>query len=351
MEDRVKVSIIIGCYNVSEWLREKRLSCILNQTYKNLEILLINDGSTDDTLSICEEMAKLDSRIRIISKENGGLGSARNTGLDNATGDFVWFYDVDDEAELILVEKNVSWMINNHSDLNIFSYWCITPSLKSNQEIRFKNYLVTSNEQLKSIFLDDLMFVPNGNGFAWNKFYRREFLEEHQIRFGNQRIQQDELFNIQIYPYLNRAYVSSDLLYHYFIYTSGNTRSKFIPKRYDIYLSINRGLREFFEKWDLKDHRLETYTNDRLYSGMNSSILFNTFHKDAPYSISEKKSIVKGILNNPESRKCLNKVDTSRFSIDQRLYYFAYKKESFLLICGFRFLFQFLREVKHFVSF
>ena len=133
-----KVSIIIGCYNVSNWLKEKKLSCILNQTYSNIEIILVNDGSTDDTLTICNSLKEIDNRIVIINKENGGLGSARNAGLDRASGDYIWFYDVDDEAEPDLIKKNVSWMSQYQTDLNIFGYWCITPSQHLTQEIKFK---------------------------------------------------------------------------------------------------------------------------------------------------------------------------------------------------------------------
>ena len=117
-----KVSIIIGLYNVASFLKEKRLSCILNQTYSNIEIILVNDGSIDETQVICEELHAVDNRIIIVNKPNGGLGSARNAGLDAATGDYIWFYDVDDEAELDLIEKNVRWMQTYQTDLNIFGY-------------------------------------------------------------------------------------------------------------------------------------------------------------------------------------------------------------------------------------
>ena len=185
MNNTIKVSIIIGCYNVSKWLKDKSLSCILNQSYKNIEILLVNDGSTDDTLSACNHLKGIDDRIIVISKENGGLGSARNTGLDHAKGDYVWFYDVDDEVELDIIEKNVLWMDQYKTDLNIFGYWCITPLQNLTQEVSFNKRLISNNQELKSIFVDELLLVPNGNGFAWNKFYRRSFLEDHHSRFGN----------------------------------------------------------------------------------------------------------------------------------------------------------------------
>lgn len=350
MDNRGKVSIIIGCYNVSKWLREKRLSCILKQTYKDIEILLVNDGSTDDTLDICNSLRENDDRIIVISKENGGLGSARNAGLDHASGDFVWFYDVDDEAELDLIEKNVSWMTKNQTDLNVFGYWCITPSQNLTQEVGFKERLITDNLQLKKIYVDELLFIPNGNGFAWNKFYRRSFIEQNHFRFGNQRIQQDELFNAQLYPRLERILISSELLYHYYIYDIGNTRSNYIPNRYEIYLSIDKGLKDFAKEWKLDDKRVNDYINHRLYAGMNTSIKYNTFHKDAPHSIREKKSIIMNILDRPESVECLSSVNTNQLSLEQKIYHYSYLNKSFVAICVLRFLFNNMRRIKHFIQ-
>uniref|UniRef100_UPI003A93CD17 glycosyltransferase family 2 protein n=1 Tax=Phocaeicola coprocola TaxID=310298 RepID=UPI003A93CD17 len=262
------VSIIICLYNVASFLQKKKLACILQQSYRNLEIILVDDGSTDNTYLLCEELKKSDQRIRLVRKANGGLGSARNAGLDEAQGDYVWFYDVDDDADTRLVEKNIYWMETYRSDVNIFGYHCITPYLYLSEEIRFKEREIHDNETLKSIFVDELLFVPNGNGFAWNKFYRRSFIEKYGFRFGNQRIQQDEGFNLQFYPLLNNVYISSELLYTYYIYNSGNNRSRYILDRINIYLSVYNQFQSFITAWGVEDKRLEDYTYKRLYSGI-----------------------------------------------------------------------------------
>ena len=185
-----KVSIIIGLFNVSKYLEEKRLSCILQQTWSDLEILLINDGSTDNTPHICQELAKEDARIRLINKPNGGLGSARNA-------------------------ENVRWMRAFAVDMTVFGMFFTYPDTCYTETSHFKDRLFTSNEELKARFVKDLFLIPNGNGFVANKFYRRDFIERDHTRFGWQRIQQDELFNLQLYPKVNRLYLSSELLYHY----------------------------------------------------------------------------------------------------------------------------------------
>ena len=350
MENQGVVSVIICCYNVSHWLETKRLSCILNQSYSNLEIILVDDGSTDNTLPLCRDLATVDGRIKVITKENGGLGSARNVGLDAATGKYVWFYDVDDEAEVDLIEKNVSWMENGQTDMNIFSYWCITPSQNLTQEIHLKKKLLTTNPDLRHSFIDDLLFVPNGNGFAWNKFYRRSFIEKHHFRFGDQRIQQDELFNLQLYPHVERTYISDELLYHYFIYNTGNNRSRFIPNRIDIYISIYKGILRFAKVWELQDERIFKYANKRLYAGVRDTILFNTFHPDAPYSRKERKRVIASILDKVEIKSCLESIRNVPRSVEDQLYYNSFRSGSYISISFFRALFRNARAFKHFLS-
>lgn len=340
-------SIIIGCYNVAPWLREKRLRDIRQQSDANIEIILVDDGSTDDTPVLLQTLAEEDSRIRIITKENGGLGSARNAGLEAARGEYIWFYDVDDEAEPHLVEKNVEWMTTYHTQLNIFSFKATTPAQHLTENVIFEEQLVESNEALHDIFLDKLFFMRYGNGFAWNKFYNRCFLENHGIRFGNQRIQQDELFNLQIYPLAQRVYISSEPLYHYFIYEHGNARSRYIPHRYAIYRSIFEGIRHFSEKWSLQDSRLEDYMHRRLYDGISQTILFNTFHPDSPLDKKGKKGEIMQILHDPSVKKCIHYIAQQQpRSLEQRLYLKAYQNESFCAICWLRQIFGLLRNIK-----
>ena len=340
-------SIIVGCYNVASWLREKRLSCIRQQSYRQIELILVDDGSTDDTPHLLHELSDVDSRIRIITKANGGLGSARNAGLDVAQGEFIWFYDVDDEADLCLVEKNVEWMVTHHTDLNIFGFMATTTASGRSEAVSFPDKLIENNTQLREIFLDTLFFVRYGNGFAWNKFYRREFLERHNIRFGHQRIQQDELFNLQVYPHAERVYLSSEPLYHYFIYEQGNTRSRYIPDRYAIHLSIYEGILQFAQRWHLTDGRLRYHAVRRLYDGMSQSIRINIFHPDAPFSRHEQREEIIRILQHPLSQKCINyKLHHRPKSLESRLYLQAFRHQSVLGIRLLRWCFGRLKKSK-----
>ena len=111
-----KVSIIIPVYNVESYLR-RCLDSVVNQTLKDIEIILVNDGSTDGSLAICEEYAKNDDRIKIITRKNGGLSAARNTGLDNATSEYIGFIDSDDWVDTNFFENLYNTAIEKNCDV------------------------------------------------------------------------------------------------------------------------------------------------------------------------------------------------------------------------------------------
>lgn len=295
----MKVSIIIGCYNVSQYLKDKRLSCIINQSYKNIEILLINDGSTDDTLSLCEKLALSDSRIKIFNKENGGLGSARNVGLDHASGDYIWFYDVDDEVELNLVELCVNEINkNNNPDLIMFGFNVIDFKTKHKDIIQFPTFNIKNNSELKSQYLDLFVNVLHGNGFNWNKVYKRTLLDENEIRFGNNRIQQDEVFNIQVYPYVQKCQILTDVLVDYYIYDAGNSRNRYIPNRFDIYKDVFDKLSYFNKEWLGYSVTYQEKIDKRFVNSLFNIISVDLLHSDCKLSFFEKINRVKKTYTN-----------------------------------------------------
>ena len=305
----MKVSIIIGLYNVASFLRTKKLSCILNQTYKNIEIILVNDGSTDNTATLCDELILLDPRVNVIHKKNGGLGSARNAGLDFATGVYVWFYDVDDEVSLQLIEKNVEIVKKYNVELCVFGFDVIYEHNNECETILFNEQLIASNENLKKAYMDTFVHSKHGNGFNWNKFYKRSFLNKHGIRFGNHRIQQDEVFNIKVYPYLERVYIMPESLYHYKMVVTGNTRSRYIEERLQIFLDIHQRMIRFAETW--LNHRVD-YKNlidARLYHYFVHVLEFNLEHPDCPLSDEKKINYINSALNNSVINKVINRVE------------------------------------------
>lgn len=343
----MKVSIISGIYNVSKFLKQWGLKDIIDQSFKDWELLLVDDGSTDDSWAICDEFAITDSRIKVIHKENGGLGSARNAGLDAAEGEYVWFYDVDDHAELNLLEYCVKEMDAQQLDLMMFGFRAITPDLNLEEDVHLNECLLDGQQQLCEHYLDDILFVKYGNGFAWNKFYRRSFLEKHHLRYENQRIQQDEVFNLKVYPYLERVYLSPKVFYHYYIYGTGNTRSRFIPNRFDIYVSIREHFEELRRQWNITNSRFEDYLQDRFYQSVDQTLRFNIFHPNCPWTKEEKEAEMKRVLNHPYAMESIEWKKKNMKGIEDKVYFYAYTHFNLALLSISSKSFNCMRKLKH----
>ena len=225
------VSVIIPIYNVKEFI-DRGIRQILSQTYQNIEILLVDDGSTDGGYEVCQRWASLNDKIRVLHQQNKGSGSARNLGLDYAKGSYIYFFDIDDELSPNLLEYNVGMMHQLSVDVIVFGYNSIDVDYKTQVSVIFQQAQIETNFQLREVFVDQ--FVLKVNGFVWNKFYNKEFLDRHHLRFEDQRIQQDEVFNILCYQHIEKMFISSEVLYTYYVYNKGNTRSYYIPGRFDI---------------------------------------------------------------------------------------------------------------------
>ena len=342
----MKVSIISGIYNVSKFLKQWKVKDIIDQTYTDWELILVDDGSTDESGAICDDLAQSDRRIKVIHKENGGLGSARNAGLDAAEGEYVWFYDVDDHAELNLLEYCVKEMDAQQLDLMMFGFRAITPDLNLEEDVHLNESLLDGQQQLCEHYLDDILFVKYGNGFAWNKFYRRSFLEKHHLRYENQRIQQDEVFNLKVYPHLERVYLSHKVLYHYYIYEKGNTRSRFIPDRFDIYKSVRQHFEDLKIFWGLDDGRLDDYLNRRFYDSVMQCFKFNLTHPDCKWTTDQKRAEMKRINSDALTQQAYAWAEKNHNGFEQRIFRKACQQESLFKIKVYSKLFNILHSIR-----
>ena len=347
MKKQPKVSVIVGLYNVERFLRENRLAEIYNQTLSDWELILVDDGSTDGTAAYIDGEAKKDERIRVIHKPNGGLGSARNAGLDIARGEYICSIDVDDHIELDMLHYCVEEMDRRQTEVLMFGFRVITPDLGTTENITLQETIINSNSELRDYFLERILFVPNGNGFFWNKCYRRSFLEKYNIRFDNQRIQQDEYFNLKVYEHLESCYISPRILYHYYIYKSGNNLSNFIPNRMDIYKSVYTQFRILQQRWNLEDPRFEDYLRDRLYGNMHDLLRYNLIHPKTTWTKEEQLVEINRILSDEDYSMVFDYALKNKKSLEDLLYLKAYQHRSIKMIRILNWVFENLRKVKH----
>lgn len=219
-----KVSIIIPVYNSEKYI-SKCLDSVLNQTYKNIEILVINDGSKDNSINILKEYEKKDKRIILIDKENEGVSKTRNLGINKASGEFIMFIDNDD-----YIDKDYIFnYMNNYKDEDII----IGSYKRTNTEdkILFKYDLNTNSDWSKYVVL-----AP------WAKLYKRDFLVKNKIEFFSYGIGEDVYFNLLCYSKTNKIKIINNNEYNWFYNDKSvsNTNQRGLKNSVDITVLLNK---------------------------------------------------------------------------------------------------------------
>jgi glycosyltransferase involved in cell wall biosynthesis len=197
------ISIIVPVYNVEKYLKEC-LDSILAQKYKNFEVILIDDGSEDNSGLICDEYSQKDNRISVIHQVNQGVASARNVGLDRAYGEYICFVDSDDKISACYLEDFVSAMESSNADIAI----CNFDSARVICNDEENDYYEFSGKELRQFLFDDLSHKYVEVVVLWNKIYKAESLKKY--RFENGKIHEDEfMINNLLYDINKAVYIPS----------------------------------------------------------------------------------------------------------------------------------------------
>ena len=229
----LKISVIVPIYNVENYIH-RCIDSILAQTFTDFELILVDDGSPDNCGKICDEYAKKDSRINVIHKENGGLSSARNAGLDIASGDYIVFVDSDDYVEKELLETGVSILRKNSGVLVSFGF--LTEGENNGKKKEFVGYLPTNVEfktnKEKALFIINEICDYRIPWSAWSKFYSREIIEKYKLRFADNRMifAEDFYFSLCYFSFVNKIISIKKPMYHY-ITRDNSIMGKDVKKR------------------------------------------------------------------------------------------------------------------------
>ena len=246
---KMKVSVIVPIHNAEKTL-SRCVESILAQSYKNLEVILVNDGSTDGSLEICQSFVNMDNRVVVIDKNKGGVSSARNRGLRVATGDFIQFVDADDTLKLNMTEKLVEVLLETNADVVICGYNRV--SGKSIQAKRPKSAICSKTSAFKDEFVD--LYKLAFFNAPWNKLYRRDKIKglfDENISMG-----EDLLFNLAYFSNCNKISVISDNLYNYNITAQESLAGKYDDSLLSTQIMLNKKVQEFFEsKFGSRDFR------------------------------------------------------------------------------------------------
>lgn len=226
-----KISVIVPCYNVSTYL-DKCVESITKQTYKNLEIILVDDGSTDDTGDKCDLWGKKDNRIKIYHKKNGGLSSARNYGIDHCSGDYIAFVDSDDFIHPNMYESMYNCLISTNSDITICRF---KKFYENDNTVDFKcdNCVIELND---SQIMNELL-KGSYSDHAWNKLYKKELFSK--IRYPEGKNFEDIGTTYKILDISNKICIINNEYYGYLIRGNSITGKISLKSLYDMTDLVN----------------------------------------------------------------------------------------------------------------
>lgn len=208
MNSQPKISVIVPVYK-TEGLLDRCVESIVGQTYKNLEIILVDDGSPDNCPAMCDEWAEKDSRIRVIHKENGGVSSARNAALDIATGDYIGFVDSDDWIEPEMYSSLIQKISESGKNIALCSYYAVEISGE-----RYECRCVVDKEVLDKDDYFRFIVLGADGGYIWNRLYDADILKE--VRFDEDIwYSEDLLFNFKTAQKSNGAAILDKIEYNY----------------------------------------------------------------------------------------------------------------------------------------
>lgn len=288
-------SVVVPIYNVASHFH-KGLQCLTQQTFINFEIILVDDGSTDGCAQLCEEAAVHHTNIKVIHQLNNGAGSARNVGIEASTGEYICFFDIDDSVEPNWLEKIWCHIETTKPQLLISGYREINTRYGYKTICTFEVGKYFTNDEIKAVYVDKISSMRFNNGFVWNKVYERDFLIKNNLRFPDLKIQQDEVFNLNVFLRAERVIVTDDVLYNYFVYYSGNTRSHYIVDRFDIFCRVKEAFLDFYDGWGLEDIRFLLYIHHRFIKNIIYNTNYGLFKKEKYlYEIFGSESVAESV--------------------------------------------------------
>lgn len=320
------ISVIVPVYNVEKVLYHC-IDSILNQIFNDFELILVDDGSTDNSGRICDEYAGKDTRAKVIHKQNGGVSSARNAGIEAAKGEYICFVDSDDYLESNYLKELVETK-KKYPDFD--NVWCGFQTVEDYNG-KNKEAVIAKNDTGNSCYsLEDIMILHERwlDASPCNKLFNKRVVVNNNIKFPEDlSLGEDLLFNFE---YLDstkgKIVVINQPLYNYIRDGKESLDNKYYPNLLEIYRRLNSETEKYAQKWELSEEQLSKMYNSFFFRLEN--VLRNTFNKKNKESFRQKLKYNNEILNSNDFQESMKKMD----AFIHPLYSFAYKKRKYLLV-------------------
>lgn len=329
MNEKPIVSIIVPVFNVEKYL-EKCLDSLLNQTYKKIEIICINNGSTDKSGEILKQYSKIDDRIVIITQANQGVSVARNEGIKKAKGNYIMFVDSDDWIDKDTCKIAVETSISYNADIVMWSYIREFENTSRPKEIFSEDVKifrdVQCQTQLQRRFIgllgDELKKPENADALCpiWGKLYKYDIIKKNNIIFEDIRklgTYEDGIFNLYYFKYIEKAVYINKYLYHYRKNNGMSLTTKYkkeLPKQWENLFSV---MREYIRENELPEAYNIALKNRIAMSilGLGLNILYSNL------SFNQKRKELKKILSGELYRESYKKMKLSYFPLHWKFFY------------------------------
>lgn len=241
----LKLSIIVPVYNAEAYL-EKNMMTIIKQLGKSCELILVNDGSTDDTPRICSALTEYCQQVIFINKTNEGVSMARNAGIERARGEYLTFVDSDDYVADEYISR-INTLLNNQADLYLFNNYVKGESVYIEKKFLTKNESKMELEEVYNLFLNYKINAP------WDKVFIRDIIEKNQIRFlKNQNMGEDLIFCLEYLKYVKSVISTKECLYYHTVNKNGLCHRKISIEQFNEQNRIFESLLDFSDQYAIK---------------------------------------------------------------------------------------------------
>lgn len=322
------VSIIVPVYNVEQYLPQC-LDSIVNQTYENIEVICVNDGSPDNSIKILEDYASRDSRIKVVSQKNQGVSRARNLAHQYVNGEYIIYVDGDDWLDVNTCEISVEKAIESSADVVMWSYISEFKN-RSDKKIIFDNERIFYKTEVKQM-LHRRFIGLSGSELAhpeqadslcpvWGKMYKSSIILQSNVKFVDlDKIgtYEDGLLNLEVFQYVHKAVYLPMSLYHYRKTNSESQTSKYRPRLIEQWQNLFDKMQQY-----IGENGLSEEYEDALYNRIALSILglgLNILSSDL--SAKKKKKLIKEIITSDRYKEAYKKLEFKYFPIHWKLFY------------------------------
>ena len=352
MRRQPQVSIIVPAYNVENYI-ERCLNSLVNQTFKDIEIITINDGSTDKSLELLNKYAKEDIRISVIDLGDEGVSYCRNLGIEKANGKYIMFVDSDDWIDSSMVEVMYKKAEENKLDLVMCSYIREFKDHSKEKIFNLPEEIIYKEDKVKNELLRKLVGpikeelsnpeMLDALGTVWGKLYRADILKENKLKFVDLKeigSAEDTLFNIFTFNYLKKVMFLNKSMYHYWRDNPKSVTSQYNPKLKEQRKVFFKYISDF-----IKENNFEQVFEEALNNRICTSVLglgLIECSKNNKISRINKIKNIKIIINEEYIRNAYKNLELKYFSIHWRIFYFFIKNKmsfcSYLMLSTIEFL-------------